>query len=136
MSNYTWAGYMANYPRIQSNMALWWYFGLDLDGHVPNHSTISQLRRRKPCFRKVLQHLFEEVVRQCVEKGLVSRRLAVTDSVHVQANDSRTSEHLVEVQEEAGTIGSNWTPTRRRAGGTGTLDGQTVRKTDKTNRKG
>ena len=40
---------------------------------VPDHSTISQLRRRKPAFRKVFRRLFEEVVRQCVEAGTGQR---------------------------------------------------------------
>ena len=75
---------------------------IDLDERVPDHSTISQLRRRKPTFRKVFRRLFEEVVRQCVEKGLVSGRLVATDSTHVKANASRASEYLVEVQEEPG----------------------------------
>ena len=68
--------------RIQTDVALRWYLGLDLFDRVPDHSTISQLRRRKPSFRKVFRRLFEEVVRQCVEKGLVSGRLVVTDSTH------------------------------------------------------
>ena len=46
--------------------------------------------------------MFEEVVRQCVEKDLVSGRLAVTDSTHVKANASRGSEETVDVREEAG----------------------------------
>ncbi len=88
--------------RIQTDVALRWYLGLDLFDRVPDHSTISQLRRRKPAFRKVFRRLFEEVVSQCVEKGLVSGRLAVTDSTHVKANASRASEYLVEAREEAG----------------------------------
>ncbi len=88
--------------RIQTDTALRWYLGLDLFDRVPDHSTISQLRRRKPHFRNVFRRLFEEVVRQCVEKGLVSGRLAVTDSTHVKANASRASEQEIDVQEEAG----------------------------------
>ena len=34
--------------RIQTDVALRWYLGLDLFDAVPDHSTISQLRRRKP----------------------------------------------------------------------------------------
>ncbi|MEI3382327.1 MAG: hypothetical protein V8R21_01480 [Dysosmobacter sp.] len=41
--------------------------------------------------------MFEEVVRQCIEKGLVSGRVVGTDSTHVKANASRASEELVEV---------------------------------------
>ena len=88
--------------RIQTDIALRWYLGLDLFDRAPDHSTISQLRRRKPSFRKVFRRLFEEVVRQCVEKGLVSGRVVGTDSTHVRANASRASEDLVEVVEEAG----------------------------------
>lgn len=88
--------------RIQTDVALRWYLGLDLFDRVPDHSTISQLRRRKPAFRKVFRRLFEEVVRQCVQNGLVSGRLVVTDSTHVKANASRASEYWVEAQEEVG----------------------------------
>lgn len=41
-------------------------------------------------------------MRQCIAAGLVSGRLAVTDSTHVKANASRVSEELVEMPEEAG----------------------------------
>ena len=88
--------------RCADSNAFRWYLGIDLDERVPDHSTISQLRRRKPAFRKVFRRLFEEVVRQCVEKDLVSGRLAVTDSTHVKANASRGSEETVDVREEAG----------------------------------
>ena len=88
--------------RVQTDVALRWYLGLDLFDRVPDHSTISQLRRRKPSFRKVFRRLFEEVVRQCVAAGLVSGRLAVTDSTHVKANAYQASEELVEMPEEAG----------------------------------
>lgn len=85
--------------RIQTDVALRWYLGLDLFDRVPDHSTISQLRRRKPSFRKIFRRLFEEVVKQCVKEGLVSGRLAATDSTHMRANASGSSEELVEVKE-------------------------------------
>lgn len=106
---YLLVGYLYGIPserqieqRIQTDMALRWYLGLDLLDRVPDHSTISQLRRRKPSFRKVFRRLFEEVVRQCIEKGLVGGRLVCTDSTHVKASASRASEELVEMPEEPG----------------------------------
>ena len=96
--------------RIKTDVALRWYLGLDLFDPVPDHSTISQLRRRKPAFRKVFRRLFEEVVVQCIQKGLVSGRLAVTDATHVRANASRTSEELVELAEEPGSYSHAKTP--------------------------
>ena len=88
--------------RCADSNAFRWYLGIDLDERVPDHSTISQLRRRKPSFRKVFRRMFEEVVRQCVEKGLVSGRLVVTDSTHMKANAAVSSEELVEVKEAPG----------------------------------
>ena len=85
--------------RIQTDVALRWYLGLDLFDRVPDHSTISQLQRRKPAFRKVFHRLFEEVVRRCIEKGFVSGHVVATDSTHVKANASRNSEETIEVAE-------------------------------------
>ena len=90
--------------RIQTDVALRWYLGLDLFDRVPDHSTISQLRRRKPSFRKIFRRLFEEVVGQCVAKGLASGRLVGTDSTHVKANASWASEELVELPESPGAV--------------------------------
>jgi len=70
--------------RIRTDIALRWYLELNLSDSVPDHSTISQNRRRRPAFRKVFRRLFEEVVRQCVEAGLVSGRVVATDSTHVK----------------------------------------------------
>ena len=94
--------YLCLEHRTVRVIALRWYLGLDFFDRVPDHSTISQLRRRKPSFRKVFRRLFKEVVRQYIEKGLVSGRVIGTDSTHVRANASRASEELVEVVEEAG----------------------------------
>lgn len=107
---YLLVGYLYGIPserqieqRIQTDVALRWYLGLDLFDRVPDHSTISQLRRRKPTFRKVFRRLFEEVVRQCIAKGLVSGRVVGADSTHVRANASRASEELVEMPEGPGS---------------------------------
>lgn len=106
---YILVGYLYGIPserqieqRIQTDMSLRWYLGLDLFDSVPDHSTISQLRRRKPSFRKIFKRLFEEVVRQCVSAGLVSGRVVATDSTHVKACASRSSEYLREADEEPG----------------------------------
>ncbi len=83
--------------RIQADVAVRWYLEMDLFDRVPEHSTISQLRQRKSSFRKVFHRLFEEVVRQCIKKSLVSGRAAGTDSTHVKADASRASEELLKI---------------------------------------
>lgn len=74
--------------EIQVNMAYRWFLGLDLDERVPDHSTISQNRRRRFQGEGVFRRLFERIVRQCMVKGLVEGRILLTDSTHVKANAS------------------------------------------------
>ena len=51
--------------RSANSNAFRWYLGIDLDERVPDHSTISQLRRRKPAFRKIFRRLFGIFKRSC-----------------------------------------------------------------------
>jgi len=61
--------------EIQVNMVYRWFLGLDLDGHVPNHSTTSQNRRRRLNGTNLFRRLFEHILQQCIEKGLVDGRI-------------------------------------------------------------
>lgn len=83
--------------EIQVNMAYRWFLGLDITGKVPDHSTISQNRRRRFNGTEVFRDIFEGVVFQCIEQGLVDGKLLFTDSTHVKANASRASEYVNQV---------------------------------------
>ena len=74
--------------EIQVNMAYRWFLGLDLEERVPDHSTISQNRRRRFHGTDLFRRLFEQIVLQCIEKGLVDGKTILTDSTHVKANAS------------------------------------------------
>jgi len=87
--------------EIDVNMAYRWFLGIDLDEHVPDHSTISQLRRRKFNGTDLFRKLFERVLSLCIEKELVDGKLILTDSTHMKANASRKSEVTVLVEKEA-----------------------------------
>lgn len=87
--------------EIQVNMAYRWFLGLDLDERVPDHSTLSQNRRRRFHGKALYRILFLQIVRKCMEKGLVDGKLIVTDSTHVKANASRRSEYVIEVEQAA-----------------------------------
>ena len=91
--------------QCRERMSFRWYLGLDIDSPIPDHSTISQNRHRRPTFRKLFRRLFEEVVRQCITAGLVSGRLIATDSTHIKACASRSSEYLEDAPE---TPGAYW----------------------------
>ena len=87
--------------EIQVNMAYRWFLGLELDERVPDHSTISQNRRRRFDGQNLYRCLFEHILRDCIGKGLVEGSLILTDSTHVKANTSRRSEFTVQVEREA-----------------------------------
>lgn len=74
--------------EIQVNMAYRWFLGLDMDDRVPDHSTISQNRRRRFNGTGLFRRLFEQIIFQCIEKGLVDGRTVLTDSTHIKANAS------------------------------------------------
>ena len=87
--------------EIQVNMAYRWFLGLDLDDRVPDHSTISQNRRRRLNGENLFRRLFERVLAICIEKNLVDGKLVLTDSTHVKANASKKTEYKAIVEKEA-----------------------------------
>lgn len=87
--------------EIQVNMAYRWFLRLDLDERVPDHSTISQNRRRRFNGKNVFRRLFEQVLLQCMEKGLVEGNTILTDSTHIKANASFKKNIRVMAEKEA-----------------------------------
>ena len=72
--------------EIRVNIAYRWFLRIELDEPVPDHSTISQLRRRKFSGTTIFHDIFDEIVRKCIEAGLVTGKLLLTDSTHIRAN--------------------------------------------------
>ena len=68
---------------------------------APDHSTISQLRRRKLNGTDIFRKIFERILAVCLKNGLVDGKLVLTDSTHVKANASKKSEIKVQIEKEA-----------------------------------
>jgi len=85
------------------NVAYRWFLGIRLDERVPDHSTISQLRRRKFNNTDIFKKLFIQVLMTCIDAGLVDGKKLLTDSSHLKANASKESKikELVECQTQA-----------------------------------
>ncbi len=83
--------------EIQVNIAYRWFLGIEFDEPVPDHSTISQLRRRKFGGSTLFQDIFDEIVRKCMKEGLVSGKLLLTDSTHIRANADNSKREIIEV---------------------------------------
>lgn len=71
--------------EVRLNLAYRWFLGLEIDEAVPDHSTLSQNRRRRFRESTFFQDVFDHVVKRCVEAGLVTGEVLVTDSTHIKA---------------------------------------------------
>jgi len=83
--------------EIQVNIAYRWFLGIDLDESVPDHSTLSQLRRRKFNDSRIFEDIFDEIVRKCIEIGLVTGETLLTDSTHLRANVANDKREVITV---------------------------------------
>jgi len=86
--------------ELKYNALYRWFIGLSFEERVPDHSTISQLRRRKFNDADIFKTLFMHVLKLCAEQGLVKGKLLVTDSSHIKANASKTSKIKVEIERQ------------------------------------
>jgi IS5 family transposase len=86
--------------ELEYNALYRWFIGISFDECVPDHSTISQLRRRKFNDADLFRKLFVRILELCAEKELVSGKLLVTDSSHVKANTSKTSKIKIEIERQ------------------------------------
>ena len=71
------------------NLAHRWFCRLGVGDVVPNHSTFSKNRHRRFRDGNVFRAVFEQVVRRCVEAGLVPGENAAVDGSQVDADASR-----------------------------------------------
>ena len=66
-----------------------WFLGYDIDTAIPNHSVLSKARKRWGV--EVFRRVFERIVWQCVEAGLVDGNKLFMDSTLVRADASNNS---------------------------------------------
>jgi IS5 family transposase len=84
--------------EVNLNIAYRWFLGLDLTDTVPDHSTFSQNRRRRFKDSTVFQEIFDHIVKLCIEKGLVTGEVIVTDSTHIKASAAKSKVEKVTVE--------------------------------------
>jgi transposase len=86
--------------ELRMHLAWRWFTGLSFDQEVPHHSTFSKNRHGRFQESKVFEQLFEQIVKQCMEAGLVRGKDLSVDGSFVEANAAKESriprEQLVE----------------------------------------
>jgi transposase len=77
--------------ELRMHLAWRWFTGLGFDQEIPHHSTFSKNRHGRFQESKLFEELFEQIVKQCVEVGLVQGKHLSVDGSFVEANASKES---------------------------------------------
>lgn len=75
--------------RAQTDVAFRWFLGYDLDEDVPTHSVLSKARTRYGV--EVFQAVFDHIVDQCIQAGLVGGKQSFMDATLIEADASEQS---------------------------------------------
>jgi transposase len=71
------------------HLAWRWFTGLGFDQEIPHHSTFCKNRHGRFQRSKLFEQLFEQIVRQCVEVGLVQGQHLSVDGCFIEANAAK-----------------------------------------------
>jgi transposase len=74
--------------EIKMHIGYRWFVGLNLEDKVPDHSTFSKNRHERFAESGIFQEIFDEIIRQCIEKGLLTGKHMTVDSTYIRANAS------------------------------------------------
>ena len=83
---------------VNENIAFKWFLGLKLTEKGPDHATISANRVRRFRDNDIAEKIFNEILRQCINKGLVGGAILYTDSTHIKAKANKHRKALVTVE--------------------------------------
>ncbi len=90
--------------ELRMHLAWRWFIGLDFDQGIPHHSTSSENRHGRFHESKLFGQMFEPIVAQCLEVGLVRGDKLSVDGTFVEANTSKGSRIRREQLAEAAQV--------------------------------
>jgi len=76
--------------EIAVNVAYRWFLGYGLSDKIPDVSVIWQNRVRRFNGTDVVQRIFDRIVSEALEQGLISGEVLYSDSTHLKANAAKT----------------------------------------------
>jgi len=77
--------------EVKMHLAYRWFTRLDFGTEIPDHSTFSKNRHGRFRQSGVFQEIFEEIVRRCLEAGLVEGKNLAVDATLIAADASQQS---------------------------------------------
>jgi transposase len=90
--------------EVRMHLAYRWFTRLGFEQEIPDHSTFSKNRHGRFRQSGVFREVFEEIVRRCLETGLVEGQNLAVDGTIVGANASRQSRVPREQLKEAAQV--------------------------------
>jgi transposase len=79
--------------EVKLNLAYRWFCRLSITDAVPDHSTFSKNRHGRFREAEAFRYVFEQVLKRCIEAGLVKGEGFAVDASVVKADASRQREH-------------------------------------------
>jgi transposase len=107
--------------EVKMHIGYRWFVGLNLEDKVPDHSTFSKNRHERFSESDVFQKIFDEIVQQCINKGLLTGKHLTVDSTYIRANASfkslepivvemKPTEYIEKLEEENPVQERPWEP--------------------------
>jgi transposase len=107
--------------EVKMHIGYRWFVGLNLEDKVPDHSTFSKNRHERFSENDVFQNIFDEIVQQCINKGLLTGKHLTVDSTYIRANASfkslepivvemKPTEYIEKLEEENPIQERPWEP--------------------------
>lgn len=87
--------------EVKMNIAFRWFLGYGITDKTPDASVIWQNRIRRFNGTDVPRRIFDEIVRQAMEHGLVGGRILYSDSTHIKASANKNKFTEAEVRKES-----------------------------------
>lgn len=107
--------------EVKMHIGYRWFIGLNLEDKVPDHSTFSKNRHERFSENDIFQKIFDEIVQQCISRGLLTGKHLTVDSTYIRANASfkslepivvemKPTEYIEKLEEENPVQDRPWEP--------------------------
>lgn len=77
--------------EVNLNIAYRWFCGFSLEEKIPDHSVFSQNRRRRFQDNDLFLNIFNSLIIQCIERGIITGTTVVSDGSFIPANVASSS---------------------------------------------
>jgi transposase len=107
--------------EVKMHIGYRWFVGLSLEDKVPDHSTFSKNRHERFSENDIFHKIFDEIINQCISKGLLTGEHLTVDSTYIRANASfkslepivvemKPKEYIEKLKEENPVEDKPWEP--------------------------